>query len=132
MFSRLHFFTSDVEVDRKVKPCQQYRLPIGPVALAEVSLREAAEDAISEDTVARRELWNPETSVSPAPLLLGPQEYRSPTIWSADWRKGLPKGDPDRLAGPDDFVTWDDPSVVATLELMEDLDLPKPGQPSTH
>lgn len=98
----------------------------GPPTEAEEAakwLRGVVKEAAEKDEEARSELFD--TSLGGAPLILGPQEYRDCSIWSADWRKGLSEDDPERPTDPDDFATWDDDQTLATLATLSDLEVPR-------
>lgn len=85
----------------------------------------ALDAALARNREAQKELYDPDTSLYPPPLLLGPQEYRDCAIWSPDWRKRLPEDHPDRPSGPDGFVSWTDPEVQVVLKAMTSLGIPK-------
>jgi len=96
-----------------------------PPSESQFWLDAAVQEAIEGDEKARRAFYDPDTSLSPPPLILGPQEYRDCSIWSADWRKGLPKDDPEHPSNTGKVVTWSDEQSLATLAAMTDLGLPR-------
>lgn len=87
----------------------------------EVAFQAALKRALQED--AEDTLTDPDSKY-PAPILLGATAYRDCAIWSADWRKRLPLGHPDRPSDPAEFVGHDDPDYLKTLDLMVEMGIP--------
>ncbi len=54
----------------------------------------------------------------PEPMRPSGAAYGSNLPFSADWRKSLPEGDPDRPTNPSDFIDHNDPDYRAALRLL--------------
>lgn len=61
----------------------------------------------------------------PEPMRPGGAAYGSGAPFSADWRKNLPIGDPDRPKDPSEFITHDDPEYRAVLRLLMQVPIDK-------
>lgn len=88
-------------------------------------VNEAVEEAISREVEKlRKDDAFQSDGVYPPPLSLGPQAYRDCTLWSADWRKRLPRDHPFRPQDPNEFIGHHDQSYIDTLDLMIELGIP--------
>lgn len=54
----------------------------------------------------------------PEPMRPSGAAYGSNLPFSADWRKLLPEGDPDRPTDPSEFIDHNDPEYRAVLKLL--------------
>jgi hypothetical protein len=80
---------------------------------------EAVDSALEEDAeAARREFGDAESGALFPTLIIGPQDYRDPAIWSADWRLMAPPETDERRAAEENPRTVQDEGYQRTLRAL--------------
>lgn len=82
-------------------------------------LEEAVDNAIKSDVEAsRHEFADADGGALFPTLVIGPQDYRDPAVWSADWRLMAPPGTSERKAAEANPRTAQDQSYQRTLHAL--------------